>query len=340
MKEMTEINKEESPLQAAMDAEKVRACLVAIVESSEDAIIGKKLNGIVFSWNKGAENIFGYSSEEMIGKHISLLVPPGHFDDIAHLLERIKLGERTPAFETVRMRKDGLKIDVALTLSPIRISTGEIIGVSTIARNITERKIMEAALREKEQSFIRIFQSSPEGMALTTLNEGVFLDANEEFLRSIGRSREEVIGHTAQELGLWEDLSVRTTLLSDLMTLGKVHNRELTKRNKSGELSTVLWSGEIITIGGKEILLSTAMDITERKRLERDREVLIAQLHDALDQVKQLSGVLPICMHCKKIRNDNGCWSQLEVYISEHSDARFSHGLCSDCAKKHYPDYT
>ncbi len=85
-------------------------------------------------------------------------------------------------------------------------------------------------------------------------------------------------------------------------------------------------------------IFGTFQDITDQKKIEKEREALIVQLHDALEKVKQLSGILPICMHCKKIRNDKGYWSQMEAYISEHSEAEFSHGLCSDCAKKYYPE--
>ena len=114
--------------------------LAAIVESSEDAIVSKDLNGIITSWNAGAERIFGYSASEVIGKPITILIPPDHIDEEPRLLERIRRGERTDHYETIRRRKDGSLIPISLTLSPIRNARGQIIGASKIARDDTERK--------------------------------------------------------------------------------------------------------------------------------------------------------------------------------------------------------
>jgi PAS domain S-box-containing protein len=128
-------------------AENARAYLAAIVESSDDAIISKDLNGIVASWNRGAELIFGYRADEMIGRPISVLFPPDRLGEEDMILARLRRGERVDHFETVRRRKDGGEIYVSLTISPVRDSTGRIVGVSKIARDITENKRAEAALR-------------------------------------------------------------------------------------------------------------------------------------------------------------------------------------------------
>src|SRR2546423_312633 len=107
--------------------------LSAIVESADDAIIGKTLDGIVTSWNRGAREVFGYTAEEMIGKSISLLIPPGHPNEEPGILARLRRGERIDHYETLRVRKDGRIIDVSLTVSPIRDKTGTIIGASKVA---------------------------------------------------------------------------------------------------------------------------------------------------------------------------------------------------------------
>ncbi|MBF0507007.1 MAG: PAS domain S-box protein [Nitrospirae bacterium] len=124
-------------------AEKMTAHLAAIVQSADDAIISKDLDGIVQTWNVGAEKIFGYTAEEIIGKHVSVLVPPSHADEITDILSRISLGEHIERFETVRMRKDGTIIPASLTFSPIKNGSGIIIGASKIARDITRRKEAE-----------------------------------------------------------------------------------------------------------------------------------------------------------------------------------------------------
>ena len=133
------------------EADEALAQLAAIVESSNDAIIGKTLDGIITSWNSGAEKIYGYSAQEAIGSPMSILVPPELPDDQSQFLERIKRGDRVDRYETVRLRKDGEQINVSLTISPIKDVTGNIIGASTIARDITEHKRIQRALRDSDK---------------------------------------------------------------------------------------------------------------------------------------------------------------------------------------------
>lgn len=128
-------------------AERAAAHLAAVVDSSHDAIIGGDLEGIVISWNNGAEQLFGYSEAEMLGRSISVLVPPGHEDELPEMLRRVRLGERIDEYETVREHKDGTQVDVSQTVSPIRGSNGTAIGMSTITRDITERLRYQEQLR-------------------------------------------------------------------------------------------------------------------------------------------------------------------------------------------------
>ena len=132
-------------------AEQASRRLAAIVESSEDAIISKDLNGIITSWNQAAERLFGYVAEEVIGKPITLLIPPERHDEEPGILERIRRGERIEHYETIRRRKDGRRFDISLTVSPIRDAKGNIVGASKIARDISGRKRVEDALRQSEQ---------------------------------------------------------------------------------------------------------------------------------------------------------------------------------------------
>jgi PAS domain S-box-containing protein len=124
----------------------------AIIESSDDAIVGKTLEGVVTTWNRGAEKLFGYTREEMLGRPITVIFPPDRLDEELIILDRIKNGESLEHFETVRRRKDGTLLDISVTVSPIRDARGAIIGASKIARDITQRKRAEAALRRSEES--------------------------------------------------------------------------------------------------------------------------------------------------------------------------------------------
>lgn len=132
-------------------AEDVMARLAAIVSSSDDAIVSKDLNSIITSWNRGAENIFGYTADEIIGKPITILMPSDRVDEEKKILTRIRKGESIDHYETVRQRKDGTLIDISLTVSPIYDAEGAIIGASKVARDITARKQSELQLRESEE---------------------------------------------------------------------------------------------------------------------------------------------------------------------------------------------
>ncbi len=125
--------------------------LSSIIESADDAIISKSLDGIIMSWNRGAERIFGYTADEIIGKSVTILIPPDHIDEEPSILARIKAGERIEHYETVRARKDGSLVEISLTVSPIKTGGGTIIGASKIARDISERKRAEKAFAEQSE---------------------------------------------------------------------------------------------------------------------------------------------------------------------------------------------
>jgi PAS domain S-box-containing protein len=133
-----------------------QAFLAAIVESSDDAIYGKTLDGTILSWNRGAERMYGYLAAEIVGRPVSEMVPSTKPDEVPQILERVKRGERVDHFETARVRKDGEVIDVSLNVSPIRDASGKIIGASTTARDITEQKKMHEALTQRAKEILDV----------------------------------------------------------------------------------------------------------------------------------------------------------------------------------------
>ncbi len=131
-------------------AEHMHALLAAIVESSEDAIVSESLDGRITSWNAGARRLFGHGAEDALGQPMTMIIPPEHRHEELHILDRLAKGERIEHFETVRIAKDGRRIDVSLTISPVRDRNGRVVGASKVARDVSERKRMEAQLRDAD----------------------------------------------------------------------------------------------------------------------------------------------------------------------------------------------
>jgi PAS domain S-box-containing protein len=169
-----------------MRAERANQQLVSIVESSNDAIISKDLNGIILTWNQGAERLFGYKAEEVIGQPVTVLIPPDRLGEEPGILARIHSGERLNHYETIRQRKDGSLVDISLTVSPVRTAGGKIIGASKIARDITERKEVEARLYDSERQLRDLLAAIPAAI-YTTDAEGKITYFNETAVELAGR---------------------------------------------------------------------------------------------------------------------------------------------------------
>jgi PAS domain S-box-containing protein len=176
-----------------------RRLLAAIVDSSEDAIVSKSLDGVILSWNAGAERLFGHSAAEVLGKNIMLLIPTERQNEEAEILARIRRGERIAAFETVRLTKAGRRIEVSLSISPIRDEQGRIVGASKIARDMSARKRAEQAFAESEQRFRRFMQYLP-GLAWIKDKDGRYVFINDSAERAFGHVRDDVYGRTDFDL--------------------------------------------------------------------------------------------------------------------------------------------
>ena len=175
-------------------AEEITGLLAAIVASSDDAIISKNLDGIITSWNKSAERIFGYTPEEAIGQHITLIIPAERHTEESDILARLRRGERVDHFHTIRRRKDGSLLEVSLTISPVRDLAGRVIGASKVARDISEQKQVERALRESEQRFRMITDASPIMVWLSGTDKLCYY-FNKGWLDFVGRTLEQESGN-------------------------------------------------------------------------------------------------------------------------------------------------
>jgi PAS domain S-box-containing protein len=210
-------------------AEQNANLLASIVESSEDAIVSKNLDGIIMSWNQGAERIFGYTAEEAVGQSILMLIPPDRLEEEPKILEQLKRGERVEHFETVRVRKDGSYRNVSLTVSPVRTSDGRIAGASKIARDVTEKVRQEQALQQANTALSRanadlqLFAYS----ASHDLQEPLRMVAiysqllQKRFGGKLGPTGDEYIGYTVQGAARMESLLKDLRTYTQVSTMGK-----------------------------------------------------------------------------------------------------------------------
>lgn len=246
-------------------AEDAARQLAAIVESSDDAIVGETLDGLVASWNAGAERVYGYTLAEARGKSVYMLVPPERADELPPLLARLRRGERVEHVETVRVRKDGRRIHVSLTISPIRDAAGRVIGTSTIARDISPRKQAEDQLR----LLAHAVESSSELIGITDMQDR-FTFLNRAFLAAYGYAEDEIIG---QHPSVLASPANPPSLAAEILQLTRCGGwkGELINRRKDGSEFPVQLSTSVIRDGqGKAIgLIYTARDITDRVRAEK-----------------------------------------------------------------------
>jgi PAS domain S-box-containing protein len=265
-------------------ANEVRLRLATIVESSDDAIISKSMDGIIESWNKSAERIFEFTEEEAVGKSITSVIPPALWDEERMILERLRRGERIEHYETTRITKSRRVVDVSLTISPITDASGRVLGASSIARDITARKRADEALRKSEDKFAKAFRESPVAMTLTRVRDHRYVDVNDTFVQKTGWRRKEVIGRTPFDIQLWVDHTQRLELVNQLLAGSIVRQFEVLYRCKDGTQRIGLGTAEIIEIENEPCILSVVADITERKKAEEALSVMSRKLIEAQEQ--------------------------------------------------------
>lgn len=251
-------------------AGETRSQLAAIVESSDDAIIGKGLDGVIKSWNRGAQRLFGYTAEEIIGRHVTVLIPSERQDEEAEIIRHIQRGEWVEHFETVRRRKDGTFLDVSLSISPIVDDAGRIIGASKIARDITSRKQTEAALRESEARYRAIGESIDYGVWVCA-PDGRNIYASESFLKLVGITQEQCSNFGWGEILHPDDAERTLTAWRECVRIGGKWDREHRFRGVDGQWHPVLARGVPVRNELGEVVswAGINLDISSLKRAEK-----------------------------------------------------------------------
>jgi PAS domain S-box-containing protein len=254
----------------------------AVVESSNDAIITKSLDGTITAWNKAAELLFGYSAAEAVGRHIRIIVPPQRRDEMYDFLERIGVGERIEHHETRRLHRDGHEVDVSLSISPIYSAVGEIIGASKIARDITENKRTQIALRQQIEERQRIFETSQD-LILVTDTAGNFVQVSPSSMTIVGYRPEEMIGHSAVKFIHPEDLDNTREEMRAARRGLQLRSFEARYIHKDGHTVLLNWMGTWSEPVRRHFFIGR--DVTEQRAAE-------AQLRQAqkMDAIGQLTG--------------------------------------------------
>jgi len=274
-------------------AEEARALLASIVESSDHAIHSVALDGTVISWNHGAEVLYGTSSQDIIGKSVTILAPPGRRDEVMERHGTVLKECATRSLETVHQGKDGTLVDVSLSVSPIRNPAGEVVGAAVISRDIGQRVRAERKLRESEERFREVFEHAPFGMCVSG-PDGRFLQVNAAFCRMVGYSEQELFATVWSELTHPDDLESSLRRMEQLLQdPGGCVEAEKRYIHRSGN---VVWGRMRMSIvrdsgGSPQYSVVHIEDITERKRAEE-------ALHESEKRYRVLAHALQSAGEC------------------------------------------
>ena len=288
---------------ARKQAEEVTAHLAAIVASSDDAIISKNLDGIIQSWNQGAEHMFGYTAEEAVGKHITLIVPKDRWGEERDILARLRRGERVDHFQTVRRRKDGSTLHLSLTISPVKDSAGRVIGASKVARDITHLKQIERALRDSEERFRSMVETTPECVKVVA-PDGTLQHMNSSGLAMVGaKDAKTVVGKSVYDLIAPEDRE-KCRAFNERICRGDKGSLEFDMIGLNGTRHHMeTHAAPMHNPDGRTVQLAITHDVTERKRAElalRESEQRYRAVTDASPIMVWMSGTDKLCYYFNK----------------------------------------
>jgi len=270
--------------------EEQQALYVALVNSSDDAILSINLDTTIITWNKGAEKLFGYTAEEIVGQSTYLIIPPDRNNEEAEILRRIQQGESVNHYETLRVKKNKQVIDISLTVSPIRDSKGNITGASKIARNISDKKKAEDIIKNNEKRFRSLLQNSNDGLTLMTV-EGIMLEISPAGQKITGFAEAEMVGHARFDLIHPDDLNHVTQAFINV-----IENPSITENFEYRTLTsdgTYKWLDaccqNMLQDPAVGAIVINYRDITERKNQELEREKLIKTLNQKNNDLRNFS---------------------------------------------------
>ena len=324
--------------QAERELAERTAYLKALVENSPLGIVAHDAEGRVKLCNPAFERLFGYRSEDIAGKPVDNLISAGEGAAEAERITRQVVAGEIVRVRTQRRRSDGTLVDVEIHGVPLNIG-GESAGGYGLYEDITERLRAEREIAERTAFLNALIENSP--LAIVSIDPEERVEhCNPAFERLFGYRLEEMTGKPIDDFVAPGELAPEALNLTRQAVRGEIGHAVTQRGTKDGRVINVEVHGVPLVVNGKLVGgYALYQDVTERRRAEEEREKLLVELQGALANIKTLSGLLPICASCKKIRDDQGYWSQIESYISAHSRAEFSHGICPECAKQLYPEH-
>jgi PAS domain S-box-containing protein len=310
-------------------AEEAHIRSAAIMESSDDAIIGTDVSGTVTDWNRGAERLFGYLASEAIGKSLSFLTPTDHLDGAQHIFKKVTNGEVVKHHETVRQRKDGTHVEISLTASPIVDAEGRVIGASGIARDITARKLAEEAIKESEVRYRRIVE---------TTNEGVWLlDAklhtsyvNRQMAEMLGYEPYEMVGRSVFDFYFPADVEQKKQALSRREQGLREQVDERLRRGDGSELWVRMAAAPVFDKGEFDGALAMMSDITDRKRAEE-------AIHESEERFRLVANTAPVMIWMSGLDKKPTYFNQLWLDFTGLSETDLKNRLVGIVHPEDYP---
>lgn len=305
--------------------------LAALVAQMSESVIVVDPVGVVTLWSPGAERLYGWTAAEAMGRPIGPMILPGTTPEsfAAFTADNIALGRSQKT--VVRHTKDGRQIVVEASFTALVDSAGRPTGLLTVTRDVTATE--SAHEQALEDARLRGLAERMNEMEIIAGPDGRLVHANDRALEAYGYTRDELAGLNVADL---RDPDAEPQAADPTAVAPEDGARFTTfHRRKDGEVFPVEVSSRAFTIGGVGYLHSLVRDLTVQREMEAEQRRLLDELLEALANVRTLSGLLPICMYCKKIRNDQGYWDRIETYIGQHSNAELSHGMCPECYDQH-----
>jgi PAS domain S-box-containing protein len=296
--EQVPLNHVDDDAGALRDAREKAALLASIVDFSDDAILSKRLDGTILSWNHGAERVYGYTAAEVIGRNISLFLPEELLEEEGRFVAQLAAGKVVDHFETVRLRKDGTRFDASITSSPMRDAAGNIIGASRVVRDITARKQAEQETANNSLRLKVMIDSTLDGL-ITIDNKGFIQTLNASAERMFGFTREEARGRDLQILTTDPFRTANDGYSSSDLKIGEVKiigiGREVTGKRKDGTVFPMDLTVSAFRVGDESGFVGIVRDITARKVVEDDSALLLASIVALSDDAiisKNLNGII------------------------------------------------